>query len=131
MEGPKNGPNQMGQSSVEDRPPVLTEDQFYRALASKYRRRVLYCLFDMKSTTVEELATILCGWEATTTGTMQLPADRNKIHIALMHSHLPQLANAGLIEYDFQSDSVRLKPLHPKVKDVIRQSVKTGQQDES
>lgn len=131
MEGPKEGPNQTGQSTAGDLPPVLAEDQFYRALASTYRRRVLYYLFDTKSTTVEELATVLCGWEATTTGTMQLPADRNKIHLALMHSHLPRLASAGLIEYDFQSDSIRLKPLHPKVKDIIRQSVRAGQLDES
>lgn len=127
MQGEKEGHGQNNQSIDRNLPPALADDNFYRALASKYRRRVLYYLIETESTTVGELATALSGWEATTTGTMQSHADRNKIYLALVHNHLPQLANAGLIDDESHTDSIQLQSLHPQVIDLIRQSVKAGQ----
>lgn len=100
------------------------KDQFYRALTSHHRRRVLYYLLEENNSNVEELATVLCGWEATTTETMQAPADRRDLRIRLSHIHLPRLADAGLIDYESQAGSVQFDSLHPQAADIIRQSVR-------
>ena len=129
MDDPDRDPNQRNQPKEEDPPPQLAEDQFYRALASHHRRRVLSYLLEENNSNVEELATVLSGWKATTTGTMQTPADRSDLFIELSHNHLPRLADAGLIDYDSQTGSVQLGSLHPQVADVIRQSVRAEQPD--
>lgn len=131
MKGAKEGSNQTGQSIAGDLPPILADDEFYQALASKHRRRVLHYLSEVERTTVEELATVLSGWEATETGTMQLPADRERIQLALVHNHLPRLADAGLIAYESHTAPVQLESLHPRVMEIIRQSVEAEQPNDS
>lgn len=108
-------------------PPRLAEDRFYRALASSHRRRLLYFLLENEASTIDELASVLSGWEITPTGTMQTPKDRAKIRLQLSHNHLPRLAETGLIAYDPDSGTVQLESLHPRVTDIIRQSVEAEQ----
>lgn len=111
------------QSEAEDLPPRLNGDEFYRALASFQRRRLLYYLLETPKSTVDELATVLSGWEATSSGTIHTQADRSKYRAELVHSHLPLLADAGLIESVPDTGSVRIEPLHHRVKEIIRQSI--------
>ena len=106
-----------------DIPIRFSVDEFYRSLASSIRRQILYHLLESKQTTIEELATILVGRETSTTKTMQRPADRTEFLINLRHHHLPQLAKAGLIEYDPTDGSVTPRSLHPQVKEIIRHSI--------
>lgn len=106
-----------------DPPLQLAEDQFYHALVASQRRRLLYYLLVENQSTVEELATVLSGWEATTTGTMRTSADRSRLRLTLVHNHLPRLVEAGLIDYDSKGGSVQLASLHPKIAEIIRQSV--------
>ncbi|MCY4733008.1 hypothetical protein KY092_21000 [Natronomonas gomsonensis] len=108
---------------VEDLPPRLAEDEFYRALASSKRRRLLSYLLETTDSTVDELASVLSGWEATATGTMRTQRDRLNRRIELIHVHLPLLANTGLIEYDPATGSVELESISPPVADIIRQSI--------
>ncbi|GAA0506368.1 hypothetical protein GCM10008992_01620 [Halorubrum aquaticum] len=112
-------------------PPRLAEDQFYRALTSPHRRRLLHYVLEKEESTVEELATVLSGWEATTTGTMYTSADRSEVLLQLLHNHLPRLDDAELIEYDSNVGTVRRGSLHPRVADVIRWSVEAERPDES
>jgi hypothetical protein len=126
----KNSNQEMSFSEGEPSP-RLADDQFYRALASHERRRVLYYLLEETDSTVEGLATVLSGWEATTTGTMQTPENRSRHLIRLKHNHLPRLADAGLIEYTPQTGAVRLDSPHPQVAAIIRQSIRAGQPDSS
>jgi DNA-binding transcriptional ArsR family regulator len=107
--------------------PRLAEDQFYRALASPHRRRLLYYLSENGESTVEDLTSVLSGWEATTTGTMHTSSDRSEILSQLLHNHLPRLADARLIDYDAHAGTVQLEPLHPRTTEVIRQSVQAEQ----
>lgn len=123
MNGSKHGPDQRNHVDAEDLTPRLAESQFYQALTSPHRRRLLFYLLENKESTVEELASVLSGWEATTTGTMQTSADRSAIRFQLLHNHLPRLADAGLIEYDAQAGTVQREPLHRRVTAIIRQSV--------
>ena len=114
----------------EDLPPRLAEDQFYRILVNPQRRRLLYYLLAEKESTVEELATVLSGWETTTTGMMQTHADYSAVRLTLIHNHLPQLADAGLVEYDSDDGTVQTVSLHSRVTDIIRQSVDAEQHRE-
>lgn len=123
MGGSEEDPHRASQPAAGDPPLRLAEDQFYQALASSHRRRLLYYLLETTESTVDELASVLSGWEVTATGTMHRQADRLKRRIELVHIHLPRLADAGLIQYDPATGSVQLEPLHHRVAAVIRQSV--------
>lgn len=129
-DSPEDG-HQEDRVGERDPPPRLAEDQFYRALAATQRRRLLYHLLAEKESTVEELATVLSGWEATTTGTMRTAADRSKLRLTLVHNHLPRLAEAGLIDYEPPDEAVQLTSLHPQVADIIRLSVEAEPRAES
>ncbi len=116
---------------TEELPRRVAEDQFYRTLANLQRRRLLYYLLAEEESTVEELATVLSGWEATTTETMQTHADRSAIRLTLIHNHLPQLVEASLVEYDSDDGTVRMVSLHSRVREIIRQSVDAERRTES
>lgn len=131
MGGPEEASARQRNAAAEDLPPRLAEDRFYRALASSHRRRLLYYLLEHEERTVEELASVLSGWEATETGTMHTAADRSGIRLQLLHNHLPQLADAGLIAYDPDGDTVRLESLHPRVTQLIRQSAEAEQVEQA
>jgi len=122
-------PSQRNQPGDGEVPPRLAEDRFYQALASHYRRRALYYLLEENDSNVEELATVLSDWEASETEMIQTPADRREILLLLSHSHLPKLADTGLIDYDSQSGFVQLASLHPQVVDLIDHSVRVEQPD--
>lgn len=131
MGGVEKETDQRVRGEQREYPSRLAEDQFYRALASRRRRRVLYYLLETTDNTVEELATVLSGWEAATTGAIQTPADRSEIHLELVHNHLPQLADAGLITREPNADTVRLDPIDPQIADLIRRSVGAEESDDS
>lgn len=103
--------------------PDLTDDRLYAALASTQRRRLLYYLLDREGGSVDEIATVLTGWEATETGGMGTPDDRTRVRIALEHCHLPRLAEAGLVTYDREAGAVEIEPLDPAVDDLLSRSV--------
>ncbi|MFC6872138.1 DUF7344 domain-containing protein [Halobellus marinus] len=111
----------------ENLPPRLAEDRFYRALAASQRRRLLYYLLAEEESYVDELATVLGGWNATATGTMHTSADRSELRLTLVHNHLPLLTEAGLIDYNPQDGTVQIAPLHPRVADIIRWSITAEQ----
>lgn len=113
-------------ASSSDSVPWLSDDKFYRGLASGERRRLLYFLLDRGESTVEEVATVLAGWEVAETGGMGTKDDRDRFVIALEHVHLPLLADAGLVTYDRQTGTVAIDSVDPFVADLIRHSVESG-----
>ena len=130
MDDTTQDPNQRKQPGERELSPRLADDLFYQTLVSQRRRRALYYLLEENDSNIEELATVLSGWEATETETIQTPVDRERILLSLAHIHLPQLADTGLVEYDSQTGSVQLASLHPQVVDIIRQSVRAEQLDD-
>ncbi len=108
----------------------VTDGEFYRALASEKRRQLLQYLLEQQESTVGELATVLSGWEATTTGNLQSDSDRQRIQTALTHHHLPVLSDAGLVTYHADRETVELKSLDSLVRDIIRVSFEEGQLEE-
>ena len=101
----------------------LADDELYRVLASRPRRRVLYYLSDVESSTVAQLAEVLVGWE--TGGQDGMAGERayERTEIALRHSHLPALADAGLLTYDPGTGAVAAEPLDAEVSDLLAHSI--------
>ncbi len=126
MKNDQGGSERGEQRLRADRTPRLSDDRLYRALASTRRRRLLYLLLEKGESTVENVVTVLTGWNATETGTMKEKDDREHIAISLEHVHLPLLAETDLVDYDRESGTVRVEPLDAAVKDLIRRSVEAG-----
>ena len=78
-------------------------DGLLGTLTSNRRRCVLYCLLDAEDgqASVDGLIEYLLEYcpEAT---------ERERVGIHLYHAELPRLSAAGLVEFDRQSDTVRI-----------------------
>ncbi|QKY19169.1 ArsR family transcriptional regulator [Halolamina sp. CBA1230] len=118
----ENGP-QSDEASGE--PALAFDDELYRALASRERRRLLSLLLDEEERTVEELATLLLGWDVTASGTVGDPDDRWRTILRLRHSHLPILDEIGVVSYDPDSGTVRAEPLDTATVELIERGVDT------
>lgn len=118
-----NGPGQAEQGGENEVPERFARDEFYRALAATPRRRVLYYLLEEGGCAVEDLATVLTGWEATEKTTMATGDDRRHSLATLTHQHLPMLAEADLLTYDRERERVEPASLESHVAEVIRWSI--------
>lgn len=101
------------------------DDEIYRALGSRERRRLLHLLLDEEERTVEELATLLLGWDVTASGTVGDPDDRLRTILRLEHVHLPILDEIGLVSYDPDRGTVRAEQLDAATVELIERGVDT------
>jgi len=127
----REGQSKSAEAADADETPWLADDQFYRALASTRRRRLLSFVIEHSDSTVDELATVLAGWETTETGTMATDEDHNRITLELVHSHLPLLEDLGLVEYDADTGVVRVDDVDAAVEDLITRSIEAEQMSQS
>ncbi len=120
MSADRHGEGEQAEATV-----TLADDALYRAFASRQRRRLLAILRDTEpgGTSVDELATLLCGYDATATGTMGTPSSRDQLLVALTHVHLPHLDAVGLVDYDRGDGTVASRPLDPEVEELLDRSV--------
>lgn len=76
-------------------------DMLFDVLADQRRRRsLLYLLDSDTSATVDELATELVAWESEAQVTGAVRRGKDAMKTSLVHSHLPKMDDADLIEYD-------------------------------
>jgi hypothetical protein len=108
-------------------PSLFADDELYRALAARPRRRLLAHLLACEQCSLEELVDVLAGWE-TDPGTTVGPERARQVRTALLHHHLPQLEDAGLLTYDRERDAVRAESLEQPVADLVRTSVQAEEQ---
>lgn len=106
---------------------ALAKDSFYRVLADRLRRRVLFSLLKTDESTTDELAELLYGW-ASTTGEQ---ASYNQIRTELHHVHLPKLAATDLIEFEPETETIKRTELLEEVRVLIRRSIEAEQVDRS
>lgn len=85
------------------------QDELFRVLAHPRRRFTLQYLQTVETPLpVDELTTELVAWEDQRTGSDQSRDDRTGIKISLVHSHLPKMADAGVVTYDATRQTVML-----------------------
>jgi len=97
---------------------VPDSDVLYNALARTERRRMLYALLEQPETTLDALTDVLAGWEATESGAVG-PVRWDRLNANLVHTHLPILADADLVEYDRDTGEVSLADLSDPVREQI------------
>lgn len=101
----------------------LADDRLYRCLAAQSRRRLLYYLLDTEEATVEELAEVLTGWDATEQGGMSTADDYKHVEISLRHTHLPALADAALVSHDPSTEAVTISEIDDSVAELLERSI--------
>ena len=85
-------------------------DTIFEILANRRRRHVLYYLYEQPDgvATLEELSGVVESIEAETqTDANDDDERRERIKTELHHAHLPKLEDAGVIEHDRRSETVR------------------------
>lgn len=81
-------------------------------LTHPYRRYTLYRLTnESEVVSVDSLAGVVAEWAGEQTGAGQR-TDRNAVEIALRHTHLPKLADKGIVSFRANTDSVELQDTH-------------------
>jgi DNA-binding transcriptional ArsR family regulator len=73
-------------------------------LSDARRRGVLYAAERGEQTTVEELADQIASWLDDAEG----DSCGSSVRLSLIHTHLPKLADAGVVEYDRERGTVEL-----------------------
>ena len=94
-------------------------DDLFGALADATRRRVAWYLLEESPASVHELADVLAGWRLDEEAAVD-PGERDSIVVALHHTHLPVLDDAGLVDYHHEDGTVEAASLTPAVEEVVR-----------
>lgn len=96
--------------------PRLSKDDTFHILQNERRRRVLQYLSDTdEAVDMRDIAEQVAAWEHDTT-VQQLTSDqRQRVYIALYQSHLPKLADFGLITYNRSRGIVERTPLADQI----------------
>ncbi|UPV99185.1 hypothetical protein M0R88_11680 [Halorussus gelatinilyticus] len=94
-------------------------DRSCELLRSAYRRRIIYALRRGGPASVGELADVVTA--------VGLVEDRQRAIASLVHTHLPKLSEAGVIEYEGAEETVSLaesvEELEPLLTVAARQEV--------
>jgi hypothetical protein len=103
-------------SGTSSRTPRLSKDDTFHILQNERRRRVLQYLAGADGAVdMRDIAEQVAAWEHDTT-VQQLTSDqRQRVYIALYQSHLPKLADFGLITYNRSRGVVERTPLADQI----------------
>lgn len=83
-------------------------DEIFALLSSARRRRVVrYLLLNDGEVSSGTLVDAIAALEAAPGSDRPEAADRKSVYVSLRQTHLPRLAEAGVVEYDRDEDTVR------------------------
>ena len=89
--------------------PELTRDRVFDILSSPRRRYVLYFLrTEPNPIQLTDLAEHVAAWENDTTVEALSTQQRKRVYVSLYQTHLPKLAEAGLVNYDEETGEVSI-----------------------
>ena len=87
----------------------LTRDRIFDILSSPRRRYVLYFLrSEPNPIQLTDLAEHVAAWENDTTVEELSTQQRKRVYVSLYQTHLPKLAETGLVNYDEESGDVSI-----------------------
>ncbi|WP_224268678.1 helix-turn-helix domain-containing protein [Haloprofundus salinisoli] len=85
------------------------QNQLFDVLSHPHRRFILHYLQSAETPLpVKKLMSELVAWEIQRPETDPMDDEKKAIKIALVHNHLPKIAQAGLIRYDDARQSVTI-----------------------
>jgi DNA-binding transcriptional ArsR family regulator len=89
-----------------------TQEQLFEILSNRRRRYAVYALGRGEDDTVElgELARRIAAWETEKPPEQVSSTERKRVYTALQQSHLPKLAEAGLVDYDERASVIHTRP---------------------
>lgn len=88
---------------------ALGNEAVFGVLRNKRRRYALHYLKQREGgVSVGELAEQIAAWETETPVLDVSSGDRKRVYISLLQSHLPTLAEAGMVVFDDEDSTVRL-----------------------
>lgn len=82
------------------------QDTAHTILSSRRRRFLLYHFLENDHANLTEIALQIAAWEEDTSIEDVSEDLHQQVKIALVHNHLPRLADHGLIEYDTRSGDI-------------------------
>jgi DNA-binding transcriptional ArsR family regulator len=87
----------------------LSHDLIFDILSSARRRYVIYVLRrEDEPMAVAELAEIVAAWENDTTVDQLDSQERKRVYVSLYQTHIPKLAEAGIVDHDRDTGNVYL-----------------------
>lgn len=84
-------------------------DAVFEALRYRRQRYALYYLQETEICGIDDLTDRITAWERTEAADEPEETLRKEIKAALHHHHLPRLDDAGLVEYDERTCTVRFR----------------------
>lgn len=91
---------------------LLELDEVFAALGHPRRRYLLYALVaGGNEETLTELATKIVAWEQDKPLADVTDDERRRVHVSLYHSHVPKLADLGVLEYR-ESENIIVRALN-------------------
>lgn len=112
----------------DDPPPAeLTQDTVFSVLSNERRRQVLRCLRGQPGTSdIRELSRLLAAWENGISEEAVTYKQRKRVYTSLHQTHLPALADAGVIDYDRGRGTVELTPQASVLDDYLARGEKAS-----
>ena len=86
---------------------VLEQDHVYAAVGHSRRRYLCYALFGKTEWSLTELATKTAALEQDVPEHEIQETQREQMYISLYHTHVPKLAEAGVLEFDENAEMIR------------------------
>lgn len=87
-------------------PSVLESDSVFSVLSHPKRRYLTYALAEESEWTLPELATKLAAWEGDADERDVDAHARDRQYISLYHTHVPNLVNHGVAEFDAETETL-------------------------
>lgn len=86
---------------------ALELDDVFEALGHSLRRYLVSTLVNgSNEATLSELSTKIASWELDKSENEVTDAERKSIYISLYHSHIPKLADLGVLDYEEQENII-------------------------
>lgn len=86
---------------------ALELDEVFEALGHSLRRYLVSTLVNGgNEATLSELSTKIASWELDKSENEVTDAERESIYISLYHSHIPKLADLGVLDYEEEGDII-------------------------
>jgi hypothetical protein len=98
-----DGPGQEGLAVSHD---VLERDHVYEALEHPRRRYLCYTLLEDDEWSLSELAGKIAAWETDQPADEVSEPERQRVYVSLYHSHVPKLADCGVVSFDADAETL-------------------------